>query len=468
MTLDDAASRHVAETRPQRLGASRRSCLSPTRRHPRVVLCALVTCLSLFGCMQQDRFDAASRRASVDALWSAFERGYVYFELRQQNSTYRKTAHELMTKATTRREYIEALAVVLGSLNDPHVEFTNLDAYWKRTTGKELRAAFQHLVLFGGYYWVGLSQDSIVLVEASPPLPAQWLYQLISVCGIPASPLACQMLMAEPGERVRIVLLRMDGKEHVVDVRVPATATQPSVFRPSATAPTTPSTQSAGEVRTARYDDVGYIAIDSLDSDGINDEFDKALNAMTDTKALILDLRTNHGGTVGGIQDVLSRFVSKAAPSGSFQVRERGLMLGGEFPIWRSLPALVKPGGNTYYKPLVVLIDSATGSAGEILAIALQDLCQATLVGHRSIGAGAGQQEVTLPDGLTVQYSALPFRRLDNRTYQCVGVAPDVEIPLDRAKICREGMKAVQFYYWDQLVKAREIAEAKAKLWQDE
>ncbi len=55
-----------------------------------------------------------------------------------------------------------------------------------------------------------------------------------------------------------------------------------------------------------------------------------------------------------------------------------------------------------------------------------------------------------------------------NRTYQYVGVLPDVEVELDRARICREGVLRLAAQDAGELNKAIEVATAKAKLWQGE
>ena len=155
-------------------------------------------------------------------------------------------------------------------------------------------------------------------------------------------------------------------------------------------------------------------------------------------------------------------------PYGYMQFPHGGILPGVGLRLWHSLPMVVKPRGKTYRRPIVVLIDTTTVSSAELLTMGLKDLCDATLVGHHTAGASAGVLEVTLPDGLKVSYSAFPTRRLDNRTYQYVGIAPDVEFEVNRARICREGWIGVMTQHADEVTKAREIAAAKAKLWSGE
>ena len=442
------------------------------RRFTSVASCIAVLILCVSGCVRQGQCDAWSRRASVDVLWSRLARDYAYFESAREGEEHRKAAQKLMDQVATRREYIEALATELNTLNDPHVQLTNLGEYWRRSTGNDLRPAYRALYNYGGCYWVGFAPEAIVRTEASPTLPDQALYQLVSVCGIPAGTLAMQLLRSEPGIQIRVNVLAMDGNVYALDVQVPmpehVTATRPNTSQPAEAARAHRRHPPRSKVHARRFDDLGYIRIDELDDERVVKDFDEALDGLEDTKALILDLRGNGGGEWDCAKAVLARFVATTAPYGYMQFPHGGILPGVGLRLWHSLPMVVKPRGKTYRRPIVVLIDTTTVSSAELLTMGLKDLCDATLVGHHTAGASAGVLEVTLPDGLKVSYSAFPTRRLDNRTYQYVGIAPDVEFEVNRARICREGWIGVMTQHADEVTKAREIAAAKAKLWSGE
>jgi carboxyl-terminal processing protease len=109
--------------------------------------------------------------------------------------------------------------------------------------------------------------------------------------------------------------------------------------------------------------------------------------------ALILDLRDNPGGIVEQAVRTAETFL----PAGTVIVSQRGR---SDFDnrIWKSQ--------NTAPEnvPLVVLVDSGSASASEILAGALQDNDRALLVGEKTFGKGLVQSVMNLPfgNGLTL------------------------------------------------------------------
>jgi carboxyl-terminal processing protease len=88
----------------------------------------------------------------------------------------------------------------------------------------------------------------------------------------------------------------------------------------------------------------------------------------------------------------------------------------------------------TYRFPLVVLIDSQSASASEILAGALQDHGRAWLVGETSYGKGSAQSMEQIPDypSLTLKWTSERFYLPSGRSNQGVGLRPSFEVPRDR------------------------------------
>jgi carboxyl-terminal processing protease len=102
---------------------------------------------------------------------------------------------------------------------------------------------------------------------------------------------------------------------------------------------------------------------------------------------IVLDLRGNPGGLLE--EAVLSAGVF--LPKGEVVVRTSSRSEGDSVH--------KTPGGNLPPRPLVVLIDRGTASAAEILAAALHDDGNATVVGTRSFGKGVFQEETGLANG---------------------------------------------------------------------
>lgn len=127
------------------------------------------------------------------------------------------------------------------------------------------------------------------------------------------------------------------------------------------------------------FGEVGYIRINnSLGNSSLVPVFDSTLNAMMDTRALILDLRnTVDGGNTDVAEPVMGRFILEET---GYQVCENKS---------ERYTRSITPKGDTYTKPLFVLAGRWTGSMGEGMAIGFDGMKRGTVVGtelHRLAG----------------------------------------------------------------------------------
>lgn len=165
-------------------------------------------------------------------------------------------------------------------------------------------------------------------------------------------------------------------------------------------------------------DDIFYARITQF-SDGSARDLAQLFAAQNvtsgNTRGIVLDLRNNAGGVVEGAVAIADEFL------------EDGLIMSvqGRDPAY-DMAFHATPGGLVDGVPIVVLVNSGTASAAEILAGALQDHGRATLAGTRSFGKGAMQSLIPLEDGgalkLTIAYYRTP---LGHRIHEA-GVTPDV------------------------------------------
>lgn len=127
----------------------------------------------------------------------------------------------------------------------------------------------------------------------------------------------------------------------------------------------------------------GYIRFTNFTRDCIA-EVRKALVDLKDNQGasdLILDLRNNPGGLVNEAVEIVNLFVGP----GQEVVSTRGRASQYD-AVFRTTRNAVAPD-----MPLIVLINSGSASASEIVAGALQDLDRAVIVGERSYGKGLVQ-----------------------------------------------------------------------------
>lgn len=134
-------------------------------------------------------------------------------------------------------------------------------------------------------------------------------------------------------------------------------------------------------------------------------------------KLLILDLRGNSGGLVDKAVEVARMFlqpeetvVKFVGRSGTITVETgRDTRWWLLWSLWRQLSSVMPVflstwrtthgGISTMYETMVILVDSETASASELLACALRDNCKALIIGTTTFGKGSVQAIVPFSNG---------------------------------------------------------------------
>lgn len=145
-----------------------------------------------------------------------------------------------------------------------------------------------------------------------------------------------------------------------------------------------PSVEYAGMLNDAD----GYVLLTKF-TDGVGQEVRNAFLKLKGQgmKRFVLDLRGNGGGVMAEAVNIVSLFV----PRGSVVVTARGRAAGSEQVYKTTSDPL-----DTEI-PILVLVDSGSASASEIVSGALQDYDRATIVGTRTYGKGLVQSIRPLP-----------------------------------------------------------------------
>ena len=129
---------------------------------------------------------------------------------------------------------------------------------------------------------------------------------------------------------------------------------------------------------------IAYIRLRSFTRNCANDLKNAIieLKKQQDLKGLILDLRSNPGGLLNESVDIVNLFVEKG---------EEVVSTKGKIKSWDKSYIANKTPLDTKV-PLVVLINSSSASASEIVSGSIQDLDRGIVVGQRSYGKGLVQQ----------------------------------------------------------------------------
>jgi carboxyl-terminal processing protease len=135
-------------------------------------------------------------------------------------------------------------------------------------------------------------------------------------------------------------------------------------------------------------------------------------------KGLVLDLRQNPGGLLDQAINISSLFVPKGKVL--FKVEDRN----GKIKEYTS------QNDGTPTMPLVVLIDSGSASASEILSAAVKESAGVPLVGEKSFGKGTVQTAQDFPDGSDLKFTMAKWLTPNGNWIHKKGIVPDYVVPL--------------------------------------
>ena len=163
---------------------------------------------------------------------------------------------------------------------------------------------------------------------------------------------------------------------------------------------------------------VGYIRLSSFGDDTIGDLRSALSQVLAEEPAgVILDLRGNGGGYLTAAIDVSSEFI------------RQGVILSERFGDGREEIYRADGDGLALDIPLVVLIDSVSASASEIVAGAVQDHGRGWIVGERSFGKGSVQNWHPLEDDAgAIRVTIARWFTPDGRSIQGDGLIPDITV----------------------------------------
>ena len=158
--------------------------------------------------------------------------------------------------------------------------------------------------------------------------------------------------------------------------------------------------------------DVGYIRIGNFGAT-TPDEFVESLKKLKKQgmKTLVLDLQENGGGYLHAAVEIANQLL-----------HENDLIVYTEGRTVQRMEYKAKGGGLFEKGKVIVLVDSYTASAAEIVSGAVQDHDRGIVVGRRTFGKGLVQRPIDLPDGsmirLTIAHYYTPSGRCIQKPYE--------------------------------------------------
>jgi len=173
-------------------------------------------------------------------------------------------------------------------------------------------------------------------------------------------------------------------------------------------------------VRHRVEDGVGYIYIESFNHPRLTTDVKSAVEDLETEMGgripgLIIDVRSNPGGRVDQVVNVTGYFLDGGEV---FSSRGRELEMTKRYHAEQGelLPNV----------PIVVLINSQSASAAEIIAGALQDRNRAMVVGRRSFGKGSVQSIMPVKLEGALRLTTERYYTPSGRSIQGLGIMPDL------------------------------------------
>ena len=175
-------------------------------------------------------------------------------------------------------------------------------------------------------------------------------------------------------------------------------------------------------VRWSVSDDIGVLTISRFD-DNTGSLARKAAKEFIDkgVKGVIIDLRNNGGGYLTAAQEVASLWLD----NGKTVVTEKSR---------GQVTETVKASGNPTLKgkKTIVLVNSSSASASEIVAGALKDYQAATLVGEKTFGKGTVQKVINLSDDRILKVTVARWYTPQDRNITKEGIQPNQTVKMSQ------------------------------------
>jgi carboxyl-terminal processing protease len=175
------------------------------------------------------------------------------------------------------------------------------------------------------------------------------------------------------------------------------------------------------KIRSVRSEELepgfGYVKLSSFNENAakeVKTAIDK-LESKRKLKGLIFDLRMNPGGLLDQAVEVASLFVDEGVIVSTI----------GRDPSQKEI-RVARKGEARKELPLVVLVNSSTASAAEIVSAALQDHHRAMILGETTFGKGSVQSIIDLGNELGLKLTIARYYSPSGASIQERGVIPDI------------------------------------------
>ncbi len=174
---------------------------------------------------------------------------------------------------------------------------------------------------------------------------------------------------------------------------------------------------------------LGYIKIKTFEDDSDEaffDQFDSIVNILSETKGIIIDLRSNTGGRIKNASKALKSLNDSSQIA--FQYRYRNGTAHDDFSDWVDYWIEADSQYQQYTKSIAILTNRKTYSASEWFISMTSVLPNVTTIGDTTGGGSAVPLLRELPNGWILRISNTQIKLPSGHDFQFTGLYPDIPI----------------------------------------
>ena len=359
--------------------------------------------LFMFGWVIRSNVHASTPIELYDNVWRLINSKYVDQTNNEQD--WRKWRHKYDNVIKTDEDAYVAIETMVASLNDPYTKFLDPKEFNEETTS--IKGSLKGIGI-----QIGVQDGKLTVIAPIEDTPAEKAGlmagdEILSIDGKSTKGItvdkAAEQIRGEEGTSVTLVVKRKDQEPKSYTI----TRAEIEIKSISQKVPES--------VKMPK--DIVYIRLSSYISRNASKEFSDILAKNPDTKAVIVDLRSNPGGLLSNAIYISDMFLNGGAIVSTVdrdgyketQKASRGVLTT---------------------KPLVVLIDKGSASASEIFSGAIKDNKRGVIVGTQSFGKGLVQEINKLPNSSGINITIQKYLTPNGTDIHKKGITPDIVVEL--------------------------------------
>jgi len=341
-------------------------------------------------------------------------------ELRQLADVFGLIKSDYVEPVEDKKLLTEAISGMVASL-DPHSAYLDKKAY------AELREGSQGKFVGLGIE-IGQSEDGYIKIVAPIEDSPAWRAGIKAgdlISRLDSTPVkgmslddSVKKMRGEPHSKVSLTVLRKGEAEPLV-----FNITREEIHQKSV----------KGKLVEPGY---AWLRISQFQEPTVDDMAAKIIELYKqdpNIKGLVLDLRNDPGGVLQGAIGVAAAFLPKdsAIVSTNGQLPDQKQIFYGRpeyYALRNDSDALAKLPAAVKQVKMVVLVNTGSASASEIVAGALQDYKRADIIGTQTFGKGSVQTIRQLTADTAVKLTTARYYTPNGRSIQAKGITPDVPV----------------------------------------